>query len=137
MILLGIVLGMVMMALAGFLACRPRRLAQVFGLSLAGFLFFEVIAFTSFFATPAVMYPVWLAVHIPSVFALGQERWERWANYDDGGDGEMDAGIIVGTVLHFADFLAWSALITGGFWLRGTRRRQDGTAEPLSSPRRQ
>ena len=123
----GVIFGLVVLGLVtGCLAIWPRRLSRVFAVCLAGLLLIEL----SFFGDLAVVVcPVWFAVHTPSRLALGT-RLDIWPdpNVDD------EVGTLVGTMLHLADILVWSALITGVFWFRGTRRTHDGIAEPVASP---
>ena len=68
------------------------------------------------------------------MLALGGERWERWVNYDEEAGEQRDSGIVVGSVLHVADFFVWSALVTGLVWVRDTRRKRKGIAELAAPP---
>jgi len=101
-------------AIAGCLGFGRRRLARIFAVSLAGFLFFELFCLV---ASPDFLRGVWWLVHLPSAIALGaDEILERH-------------GALVSTTFHLADFFLWSAVITGIFWFRSWRHRN----EPLAA----
>jgi hypothetical protein len=97
-------------AVAGGLGIWRRRLSRIFALCLAAFLVFELFCLV---VSPPFLEGVWWAVHMPSAMALGvDEIVERH-------------GVVVSTALHLGDFLFWSALITGIFWLRDRRQRHE------------
>ena len=100
-------------AFAGCLGIWRRRLARIFAASLAGFLLFELFCLV---ASPDFLRGVWWLVHMPSAIALGaDEIFERH-------------GALVSTAFHLADFFLWSAVITGIFWLRSRRHRDESHA---------
>jgi hypothetical protein len=104
---------------AGGLGIWRRRLSRIFAACLAGFLVLELFCFI---VGVELLIPVWRAVHIPSAIALGaDEILERH-------------GAVVSTAFHLGDFFLWSALITGVFWLRDRRRRDEVIAEPCAAP---
>ncbi|MFO1487441.1 MAG: hypothetical protein U1F65_03090 [Verrucomicrobiota bacterium] len=99
--------------IAGILGALRRRLLRVFAVCLAAFSFFELFCFLSGLE---FLVPVWWAIHMPSAITLGgDEILERH-------------GAVVSTVFHLADFLLWSAVITGVVWLRDRRRRDEFVA---------
>ncbi|MCD6050665.1 MAG: hypothetical protein K0Q55_2068 [Verrucomicrobia bacterium] len=100
-------------AIAGGLGILRRRLLRVFAWCLAGFLVFELLCSLT---RSEFLAPVWWAVHLPSIIALGgDEILERH-------------GAVVSTVFHLGDFFLWSALITGLFWLGDRTRRHEAVA---------
>lgn len=104
---------------AGCIGIWRRRLLRIFAVCLAGFLVFELFCFL---AGLKLVVPVWWAVHMPSAIALGaDEILERH-------------GAVVSTVFHLGDFFLWSGIITGMFWLRDRRQRDEVVTKPCAAP---